>query len=120
MARAADRVAAVDHVIRTAERQCGLSRDELRLGGPTVDAATIDVESERLLLELSGLSAVIAFLVAWQRLRQLRVRPDQKPVVRFETEPGRQAQMDWAVSWLARASSASSSRKVRLSQSEPP
>jgi len=68
-----DRVSAVEHVIATAERQCGLSRDQLRLGGPTVDAATIDTESERLLLELSGLSAAIAFLVAWRRLRQLRL-----------------------------------------------
>ncbi len=68
-----DRVSAIQHLIATAERQCGVPCDQLRLGGPTVDAATIDTESERLLLELSGLSAVIAFLVAWQRLRQLRL-----------------------------------------------
>ncbi len=70
---AEDRVAAVEHVIATAEQHCGLSPDELRLGGPTVDAATIDTESERLLLEFAGLSAVIAFLIMWQRLRQLRL-----------------------------------------------
>jgi len=70
---AADRPAAVDAIRRTAEEVCGLSPEQLRLGGPTVDAATIDVESQRLLLELAGLSGIVAFALMWARLRSIRL-----------------------------------------------
>ncbi len=68
-----DRAAAVRQVLRTAEEACGLKPDELRLGGPTVDAATIDIESRRMLLELAGLAGAVAFAIAWLRLGGLRV-----------------------------------------------
>ena len=69
----ADRSAAVEQIYRVAKTECGLSPDVLRLGGPTVDAATIDVESQRLLLHLAGVSGLIAFLVTWWRLGSLRL-----------------------------------------------
>ncbi len=68
-----DRTAAVNYVIETAQRECGLDRDALRLAGPTVDAATIDVESQRLLLPLAGISAVVAFALAWWLLGRFRL-----------------------------------------------
>ena len=68
-----DRTAAVEHVYETAKRVCDLDRDALRMGGPTVDAATIDVESQRLLLPLAGISAVVAFVLAWVLLGRLRL-----------------------------------------------
>ena len=68
-----NRAAAIGQVFETAERACGLKPDELRLGGPTVDAATIDVESQRLLLQLAALAGVVAFGIAWLRLGSLRV-----------------------------------------------
>ncbi len=70
---AANRVAAIDEIRRVAEQVCGLQPDQLRLGGPTVDAATIDVESQRLLLELAGLSGIIALGITWARLRSVRL-----------------------------------------------
>jgi predicted RND superfamily exporter protein len=70
---AADRVAAVEQIRRTAHRACGLTEEQLRLAGPTVDAATIDVESQRLLLELAYVSGAIAFGVTWWRLRSFRL-----------------------------------------------
>jgi len=69
----ADRTAAVEQIYEIAEAECGLAPETLRLGGPTVDAATIDVESQRMLLHFAGLSAVIALLVTWQRLRSARM-----------------------------------------------
>ena len=66
-----DRVAAVEELLETAESECDLKPDELYLGGPTVDAATIDIESRRLLIELSIVSGVIAFCVTWWRIRNL-------------------------------------------------
>ena len=68
-----DRVGAVEQIRRVAQQECGISPDELRLGGPTVDAATIDIESQRLLLELSGVSAMIALFVTWWRFRSFKI-----------------------------------------------
>lgn len=70
---AKDRPAAVKHVYRTALETCGIARDQLRLGGPTVDAATIDVESQRMLLPLAGLSVVVAFFITWRQFRNLKL-----------------------------------------------
>ncbi|MDZ7617093.1 MAG: MMPL family transporter [Patescibacteria group bacterium] len=68
-----NRAAAIRQVFETAERACGLKPDDLRLGGPTVDAATIDIESQRLLLQLAAMAGVVAFAIAWLRLGSLRV-----------------------------------------------
>jgi len=68
-----DRVAAVAEIERLAIADCGLSVDELRLAGPTVDAAAIDVESRKLLFELAGFSALLSFIVASMRLQSIRM-----------------------------------------------
>ncbi|MFZ5833112.1 MAG: efflux RND transporter permease subunit [Planctomycetota bacterium] len=70
---AENRAAAIDEVRRIAERVCGLSPEQLRLGGPTVDAAAIDVESQRMLLELAGLSGIVALGISWIGLRSVRL-----------------------------------------------
>lgn len=66
---AADREAAIEEVRRVAVHECGLAFDQIRLGGPTVDAAAIDVESQHMLLELAGLSGLVALSITWFRLR---------------------------------------------------
>lgn len=68
-----DRMRAVEQIYRVAESECGLSRDQLRLGGPTVDAATIDLESRRLMLGLTGIAGLIALMVTWWRLGSFRL-----------------------------------------------
>ncbi len=68
-----DRVKAVETLLALAKSECGLIEDELYLGGPTVDAATIDIESRRMLTELTLVSAVIAFVVTWWRVRSFRL-----------------------------------------------
>ena len=72
-AGAGDRVNAVETLLALAESECGLTEDELYLGGPTVDAATIDIESRRMLTELTFVSAVIAFVVTWWRVRSFQL-----------------------------------------------
>ena len=68
-----DRVEAVEQIRQVAWEECGISPEELKLGGPTVDSATIDAESQRLLLELSGFSALIALFVTWWRFRSFKL-----------------------------------------------
>jgi predicted RND superfamily exporter protein len=70
---AADRAGAIAQIRQVAEEVCGIDPSELRFGGPTVDAATIDIESQRLLLELAGLSGAVALLLMWVRLRSVRL-----------------------------------------------
>lgn len=68
-----DRAGAIAYLQQVAKEACGLEPEELRLGGPTVDAATIDVESQRMLLELAGLSGLVATLIAWLRIRSVQL-----------------------------------------------
>ncbi len=64
----ADRPAAIGAIQQLAAASAGLTLPELRMAGPTVDAAAIDIESRRLLFQLAGLSALVSFLVAALRL----------------------------------------------------
>ncbi len=70
---AANRSAAVAEIRRVAQEEIGVPEEQLHLGGPTVDAATIDIESQRMLLELAGLSGLIALGLTWLRLRSMRL-----------------------------------------------
>ena len=49
----------------------------------------------RLLEELRGKGYRGSYTVLREQVRQWRSRPAQPPVIRFETPPGAQAQMDW-------------------------
>jgi len=69
----ADRSEAVREIERSAAANCGLETAELRLAGPTVDAAAIDAESRHHLFQLAGFSAFISFLAASLRLRSVRL-----------------------------------------------
>lgn len=69
----ADRPAAVRQIEELAVNEAGLDLDQLRLAGPTVDAAAIDAESRKLLFQLAGLSAIVSFLIASFRLRSIRM-----------------------------------------------
>jgi predicted RND superfamily exporter protein len=55
----------------TAERATGLPRDQLRLGGPTVESAEIDSASVRSLVDNILPSAIVVLLLAWPLLRSL-------------------------------------------------
>ncbi len=46
---------------------------EVHLGGPPVDNVAIDVEGERMLLRLMGLSAVVGLSLAWWYLREVKL-----------------------------------------------
>lgn len=70
---AADRHAALEAVSRVAEQQAGLSPDDLRMGGPTVESVALDVESERSRYLLAVISVVVALLLAWRCLRHVRL-----------------------------------------------
>ncbi len=66
-----DRPAAIREIENLAGSRVGLELSQLRLAGPTVDAAAIDAESQRLLFQLAGLSALVSFVLATTRLRSV-------------------------------------------------
>ena len=69
----ADRSSAVAAIENLAKQSCDLDPAELKLAGPTVDAAMIDAESRKLLFQLAGLSGLVSFVVASFRLRSVRL-----------------------------------------------
>ena len=56
-----------------AKESIGIDSKELYLGGPTVDGAAIDIESKRSLDTYLGLSLLAVTLIAWYRLRDVKL-----------------------------------------------
>jgi len=61
--------ALVDHVRKVACDECAIPEEKLHMGGPPVDNAAIDVEGERSLYRLAGVSAAIGLVMSWWCLR---------------------------------------------------
>jgi len=68
----ADRKAAVALLQNLAE-QAGVSRDELRMAGPTVDSVALESESRRSRYLLTVAALMTALLLAWRCLKNVRL-----------------------------------------------
>jgi len=65
--------ATIDQIYEVAESECALNRQDIRMGGPPVDNVAIDVEGERTLYRLAGLSAIVGLAVSWWCLRSIKL-----------------------------------------------
>lgn len=59
--------------LRRIAEECDISEDDIRLGGPPVDNVAIDIEGERTLFRLAGLSAIAGLGISWFCLRSVRL-----------------------------------------------
>jgi uncharacterized protein len=59
--------------IYAAAEECGLQRQDVRLGGPPVINGAIDMEGARTLSRLGGLSGLVALIVSWYCFRSVRL-----------------------------------------------
>lgn len=58
---------------RIAAEECHIGPEEIRLGGPPVDNVAIDIEGERTLFRLAGLSAIVGLGISWLCFRSFRL-----------------------------------------------
>jgi len=65
--------ATIEHIYQVAEQECALTPADIRMGGPPVDNVAIDVEGERTLFRLAGLSAIVGLAVSWWCLRSVKL-----------------------------------------------
>jgi predicted RND superfamily exporter protein len=68
----ADRHAAIEAVYLAAE-EIGLARDEIHMGGPTMESVALDTESQRSRGRLSLLAGLCASVLGWHCLRNWRL-----------------------------------------------
>src|SRR5690606_22622870 len=64
---------AIERLQQIAVEECGIPADSLHLGGPPVDNITIDIEGERTLRTLAGLSGLVGLFVSYWCLRSWRL-----------------------------------------------
>lgn len=64
---------ALASIRRVAKEGCDLQAGDLRMGGPPVDNVAIDVEGQRTLYRLAGLSAVVGLGISWLCFRSYRL-----------------------------------------------
>ncbi len=61
----------VQTVYEMAKREFGFEPNDLKLAGPTVDGAAIDVESQKAFDSFMWVTVVIVFFLSWYRLKDL-------------------------------------------------
>jgi len=64
---------AVERVRDIAVNEVGVPADAIHLGGPPVDNITIDIEGERTLIRLAGLSGIVGFSLAYLCFRSRKL-----------------------------------------------
>lgn len=64
---------AIGQIETIAHDQCGIEPEELHMGGPPVDNVSIDIEGERTLLKLAGLSGLVGLVLAYVCFRSIRL-----------------------------------------------
>jgi len=63
----------LETIRRIADEECSINSEAIRLGGPPVDNVAIDVEGERTLYRLAGLSAIIGLTISMLCFRSVRL-----------------------------------------------
>ena len=63
----------IAEIRRIATEECDIGAEEIRLGGPPVDNVAIDIEGERTLFRLAGLSAIVGLGISWLCFRSVRL-----------------------------------------------
>jgi predicted RND superfamily exporter protein len=64
---------AVERVVEIATKEVGIPRADLHMGGPPVDNVSIDIEGERTLAKLAGLSGLVGMVLAYACFRSVRL-----------------------------------------------
>ena len=64
---------AVEKITEIASTVCGIAPESIHMGGPPVDNITIDVEGERTLIRLAGLSGIVGFALSFWCFRSLKL-----------------------------------------------
>lgn len=64
---------ALEDIERIASKECAIPKDSLRMGGPPVDNVAIDVEGERTLFRLAGLSGLVGLGLSYWCFRSFRL-----------------------------------------------
>jgi len=64
---------AIERISEIAETECGIARETIHMGGPPVDNITIDVEGERTLIRLAGLSGIVGLTLSYWCFRSIKL-----------------------------------------------
>ncbi len=64
---------AIERLEEIAKTECGVTADAIHLGGPPVDNVAIDIEGEKTLRSLAGLSGLVGLLLAYTCFRNIRL-----------------------------------------------
>jgi len=64
---------AIEKISDIAATECGIASETIHMGGPPVDNITIDVEGERTLIRLAGLSGIVGLTLSYWCFRSVKL-----------------------------------------------
>ena len=64
---------AIEKITEIASAECGIAPEAIHMGGPPVDNITIDVEGERTLIRLAGLSGIVGLSLSFWCFRSAKL-----------------------------------------------